>query len=219
MLRHGRSEWNARRRWQGRFDSPLDDVGRAQARAAARELARIDRAWDQPVASSLRRASETAAIVAETLGLDPPRLDERLVEADAGEWQGMTPDQIEDAYPGWLTEHRRPASFEPFESVVSRATNALLDTAGNAAEHPGTTALVVSHSGVIRSVIRSLGMADTRIPNLGGVWLGVSATDRHALRFDGVFDPHGVVVSGVDTPGEDPGEQPDQPDQHGRPDR
>lgn len=222
VLRHGRSEWNAVRRWQGSFDSPLDRVGRSQAAVVADELAAMDVRWSDPVASTLVRAAETADIVAARLGLAPPRLDPRLAEADAGEWQGMTPAEIEAAYPGWLAAHRRPPSFEPFESVVARATDALVDVARSVRD--GTTGLVVSHSGLIRSVVRSLGVTDTRIPNLGGVWfrlspIGGSSTVRPGLTVDDLFDPHGVVVSGVDAPGEDPGEQPDQPEYDRRTER
>ncbi|MFP5489538.1 MAG: histidine phosphatase family protein [Acidimicrobiia bacterium] len=222
VLRHGRSEWNAVRRWQGRFDSPLDVVGRAQATAVADELAGLGERWSRPTSSTLGRAAETAAIIAARLGLEPPTLDERLVEAHAGEWQGLTPAEIEAAYPGWLAAHRRPEGFEPLERVVARATAALLDVAHTTPD--GSSALVVSHSGLIRSVVRSLGLTDTRIPNLGGVWFRLptgdrSATGRLRLVVDELFDPHGVVVSGVDAPGEDPGEQSDQREHHGRAER
>lgn len=220
VLRHGRSEWNAVRRWQGSFDSPLDEVGRAQAAAVAGELSAMDVRWTRPVASTLSRAAETAAIIARRLGLAAPHVDERLVEAHAGEWQGLTPAEIEAAYPGWLAAHRRPPGFEPLESVAGRAVGALVDHASSVA--PDASGLVVSHSGLIRSVVRSLGVGDTRIPNLGGVWFRVatrSSTDRPRLVVDDLFDPHGVVVSGVDAPGEDPGDQPDQPQQHRRPER
>ncbi len=85
LLRHGRSEWNAVRRWQGSFDSPLDETGRHQARAVAHELATLDVTWHGPTASALGRAAETAAIVGRHLGLDEPELDHRLNEAHAGE--------------------------------------------------------------------------------------------------------------------------------------
>lgn len=216
VLRHGRSEWNAIRRWQGSFDSPLDHVGRAQARGVADELASLGRRWYGPVASTLARAAETAAIIGDKLGLAEPRLDHRLIEAHAGEWQGMTPDEIDAAYPGWLDEHRRPPGFEAYEQVVARATAALVEIARTDAIGPDEAALIVSHSGLIRSVVRSLGFNDQRIPNLGGVWLRVSVTGDPDIRVDGLFDPHGVAISGVDTPGEDPGEQSDETDEHRR---
>lgn len=229
VLRHGRSEWNAVRRWQGSYDSPLDAVGRSQAAAVADELAATDIVWARPVTSTLGRAAETAEIISRRLALEPPRTDDRLVEAHAGEWQGLTPDEIEAAYPGWLAAHRRPAGFEALDSVVARATAALVDAGREV--HDGHCGLVVSHSGLIRSVVRSLGLTDTRIPNLGGIWFRVvprsdssadrshvagAAFDRDRVFVDDVFDPGGVVISGVDAPGEDPGEQSDETQHDGR---
>src|SRR4029079_3508556 len=101
VLRHGQSEWNAVRRWQGTADSPLTELGREQAATTARLLVahRLDFAsiWT----SNLRRASQTAAIIAGALGLGEPIVDARLQEADAGEWEGLTPAEIE------LTRARR----------------------------------------------------------------------------------------------------------------
>ncbi|MDW3215937.1 MAG: histidine phosphatase family protein [Ilumatobacteraceae bacterium] len=216
LLRHGQSEWNAIRRWQGLADSPLDDLGRRQAVDAAAALAatgdRFQSVWSSPLA----RAAETGEIIAAHLGLGDVRLDERLREADAGEWQGMTPDQIDAAYPGFLAEHRRPPTFESAEHVIERASEALLTIARRSS--PDTGAVVVTtHSGVIRTIIRHLGWVDERVPNLGGVWISVdtSTTDATA-RFDlrRRFDPNGVVRTGVDAPGEDPGEQADESEAH-----
>lgn len=216
LLRHGRSEWNAIRRWQGLADSPLDDLGRRQAVDAAAALAatgdRFQSVWSSPLA----RAAETGEIIAAHLGLGDVRLDERLREADAGEWQGMTPDQIDAAYPGFLAEHRRPPTFESAEHVIERASEALLAIARRSS--PDTGAVVVTtHSGVIRTIIRHRGWVDERVPNLGGVWISVdtSTTDATA-RFDlrRRFDPNGVVRTGVDAPGEDPGEQADESEAH-----
>ncbi|MDX2264395.1 MAG: histidine phosphatase family protein [Hyphomicrobiales bacterium] len=92
FLRHGQTDWNASRRMQGQIDTPLNDVGRAQAARNGRALATLlgdAAAWDY-VSSPLVRASETMEIVRETLGL--PRLgyatDKRLMEIHFGDWQG-----------------------------------------------------------------------------------------------------------------------------------
>jgi probable phosphoglycerate mutase len=231
MLRHGQSEWNAVKRWQGSADSPLTPLGREQAIETAWTLAGLP-PFTALWASDLSRALETATIVGDALGLGTPRVDPRLREAHAGEWEGMTPDEIEVAWPGWLAEHRRPPSFEPYHEVVDRALAALDDAVASAvANHAGTragamsapAALVVTHSGVIRSVIRHLGRHDDRVPNLGGAWLGVeshtvsAAPDRRAvagrrIELLDLFDPAGIVISGIDAPGEDPGDEPDEPD-------
>ena len=213
VLRHGQSEWNAVRRWQGTADSPLTVLGREQAATTARLLAALRLDFGEIWTSNLRRASQTASIIAGALELDAPIVDVRLREADAGEWEGLTPEQIELRWPGWLEAHHRPATFEPYPSVVARATEALHDVAASAAANGSTAALVVAHSGVARSLVRHLGGVDSRIPNLGGVWFTASVIDgRSDLVLGDVFDPAGVVVTGVDAPGEDPGEEADEPD-------
>lgn len=216
MLRHGQSEWNATRRWQGMADSPLTALGRQQAAETARVLARLDVTFSTLWASDLGRASETAAILGETLDVGAPIVDRRLREAHAGEWEGLTVEEIEARWPGWLGSHRRPPSFEPLASVVERALDALRDVAHVAAARVPAVALVVAHSGLIRSLVRHTGRHDERVPNLGGVWFNASSIDgRLTLGLGDPFDPNGIVVSGLDIPGEDPGEQPDQSDAHG----
>jgi probable phosphoglycerate mutase len=218
LLRHGQSEWNAVRRWQGLADSPLTALGREQADRCATILASLDVRFGGVWSSPLTRAAETARIVADRLGLETVHDDDRLREADAGEWQGLTPDEIEVAYPEFLATHRRPATFESVQAVVDRSLAALT----HIAESSGTAdaVIVATHSGVTRTLIRHLGAADERIPNLGGVWLeahiasSTGAPVRLELRHR--FDPHGIVISGVDVPGEDPGEQPDDADTHRR---
>lgn len=230
VLRHGQSEWNAIRRWQGSADSPLSEVGRAQATSAASRLRSLGVRFTGPWTSDLSRAAETATIVAAELGLGAPIRDPRLREAHAGEWEGLTPHEIEDRYPGWLDAHRRPPSFEARAAVLDRALRALSDIAASTGGE--ATPLVVAHSGLIRTVVRHAGGTETRIPNLGGVWLRVgidrpggsgavgSATvadpDPAAavVHVDDLFDADAVVPGVVDGPWEDPGDEPDDADAH-----
>ena len=100
LVRHGESEWNATRRWQGQADPPLTDLGRTQAAHAAAALGAVDAI----VTSDLQRASATAQVIADALGLDAPMIDPRLRERDAGEWSGLTREEIHDQWPGYLTE-------------------------------------------------------------------------------------------------------------------
>jgi broad specificity phosphatase PhoE len=219
VLRHGQSEWNAVRRWQGTADTPLTELGRVQAATTARVLAALRLQFAAIWTSDLRRAAQTAAIIGRALDLGQPIVEARLREAGAGEWEGLTPEEIELRWPGWLDAHHRPATFEPYADVVARAIDALHDIAARAAASESPAALVVAHSGVVRSLVRHLGGVDSRIPNLGGVWFTASVTDDDrsdvALRdlvLGDVFDPAGVIVTGVDAPGEDPGEESDEAD-------
>ena len=85
LARHGETDANAEGRVQGTIDPPLNERGREQARALAREVAPLGlRAL---YTSQLRRARETAAIVGEALGLEP-RVDARFAESWRGEWEG-----------------------------------------------------------------------------------------------------------------------------------
>ena len=175
--------------------------------------------WSSP----LVRASETGRIIAAALGLGQVSIDQRLREADAGEWQGLTPDEIEAAYPGFLADHVRPATFESVDHVVQRSVEALHAIAASADADDGAV-VVITHSGVIRSLVRRLGEPDERVPNLGGVWVDVEPgrspmNASVGLDLRGRFDPEGIVRTGVDAPGEDPGEQAHEPEAHRRAER
>lgn len=166
LVRHGESTWNAVRRWQGRADPPLSERGEQQARDAVGR-ATAEGPFDGVVTSTLRRARRTGDLLADGLGLDVvDRLDD-LCERDAGEWQGLTRDEIHAGYPGFLDEGRRPPGYEADDDVVERAGRALVDLARR---RPGSTLLVVSHGGVINALERHGGRDWLRLDNLEGRW-------------------------------------------------
>jgi probable phosphoglycerate mutase len=217
LVRHGQSEWNAVKRWQGIADSPLTRLGRRQALAIGRLLASDQGVTFSVVASSdLSRAAETAAIIAAELGLDDVISDARLREADAGPWEGMTPREIGERWPGFLEAHRRPVGFETADSVVSRATHACEEILRRITQDGLRSAIAITHSGLIRSLRRHLGAADEPIPNLGGVWVHLVDDDLH---LGPLFTIDGLAVSGVDGPGEDPGDEADEPGDRSRAER
>lgn len=96
VLRHGRTTWNAQNRYQGQADPPLDEVGLAQASAAASLLATF--APDLIVTSDLQRASVTAAALEAATGL-VATVDPRLRERSLGHWEGLTRDEVEVRFP------------------------------------------------------------------------------------------------------------------------
>jgi probable phosphoglycerate mutase len=171
VVRHGQSEWNAIGRWQGHADPSLSELGRRQAFVAAASIGAVDGI----VSSDLLRAAETAAIIAEQLGVGPVVVDERLRERDAGEWTGLTRAEIDRGWPGWIDSARQPEGYEGFEDVLARVTDAL-DAIHDAS--PGGSLLVVTHGGVIRSLARSHGLDDIPIANLAGLTMRVSATSH-----------------------------------------
>lgn len=168
VVRHGQSEWNAQRRWQGRADIELTEEGERQAHRAADVLG----TFHLIAASSLRRARRTAEIIASRHGVDEVVVDERLCECDVGPWQGLTYAQIEEGWPGWVRTGRQPEGFEPNHAVVERMSAAFRDLAAMAG---GDDVLVVSHSGAIRTMRRAMGAHDERLENLGGSWFHLGA--------------------------------------------
>jgi broad specificity phosphatase PhoE len=118
LLRHGEAVWNRERRFTTRTDSPLTELGMAQAREAARALA--DAGIARVACSPLQRARITGEVVAQAqiAGPAPVSLDERLVEIDAGPFEGLTPEEIEagplaGAYARWRADCDQAAPTAP----------------------------------------------------------------------------------------------------------
>jgi broad specificity phosphatase PhoE len=149
LARHGETDWNSERRWQGHADRPLNDVGREQARALAETLA--DRAIDVVCSSDLVRAHETALIVGDRLGL-PVEVDAGLREVDVGDWTGRLLTEIEaddpEGFRRWRQGHKAWNGGESYDEMGERVVGAVLRLA---ARHPGLTLLVVTHGGSIRA--------------------------------------------------------------------
>ncbi|NDF81799.1 MAG: histidine phosphatase family protein [Actinobacteria bacterium] len=163
MVRHGESEWNVLGKWQGRADIALTEAGREQARAAADYVRTTALPVTRVLASTLRRAHETAEIIAERLGLAAVMTDQRLVETDVGPWEGLRADEIEAGWPRYLRDRKTPPGFEPPDQVFARATQAIREAA-----LVGEHTLIVSHSGVIRTIRRIMTVHDRRLHNLEG---------------------------------------------------
>ena len=149
LARHGETDWNRENRFQGHADPPLNDLGREQSAELAARLAgeRIARVYTSP----LRRASETAEIVARELGLEVEHL-EGLREIDVGAWSGLTRDEVAvrfpDEYALWLD--RAPHGYgegETYDELAARVVPALRSLADR---HPSETVLVVTHGGPSR---------------------------------------------------------------------
>jgi probable phosphoglycerate mutase len=179
MIRHGRSEWNEawgrdRRANGDAGPSPLSEDGRRQAREAAERLAALGVEF-AIVASAQQRALETASIIASRLGIDEIDAHHGLRERNRGAWRGLTADEIERDYPGWLTTRRVPDDAETDEQCVSRATRAMLDIA---IKYRGRWVLAVGHSGIIRRLEDRFGHGWHDVPHAWGRVFEVTGDDR-----------------------------------------
>jgi broad specificity phosphatase PhoE len=189
LVRHGLSEWNASGRWQGWADAPLAEVGERQAADAAHAVGAVDAV----AASDLQRAHRTAEIIAEALGVGPVHVDPGLRERDAGEFEGLTRDEIEERFPGALrTSPVHPPGAEPLEVLLERALAAVHRLA---ALVPGGDVLAVAHGGLIRQVERHLGLEPSPVPNLGGRWLEVAGADVRPGERVLLLDPEHATVT------------------------
>jgi broad specificity phosphatase PhoE len=151
LARHGETDWNRENRFQGHADPPLNALGRRQSAELADVLAGegLARVYTSP----LRRASETAEIVARRLALELESL-EALREIDVGAWSGLTRDEVAarfpEAYARWL--ERAPHGFEDGETYDQLEARVLPAIRRLSERHPSETLLVVTHGGPSRIV-------------------------------------------------------------------
>lgn len=157
LARHGETDWNRVRRWQGATDVPLNDLGRAQARALAERLR--PHGVTRVHASDLARAHETATIVAGALGVAFGAASAGFRERSFGVFEGLTREECEaqwpDAWRAYVEDFRNtPPAAEPAERVIARMRAGVAQVARAAT---GGATLVVSHGASIRMLLSSLG--------------------------------------------------------------
>jgi broad specificity phosphatase PhoE len=177
LARHGETESNLVRRYAGWSNEPLTDRGRRQAVDLGRTLsgAGVTRVRTSDIA----RASETAVLVADVLGV-PVVADDRLNELRMGPWDGLTEDEIAERYPKdydtWLRypHELRIAGRESLDDVAARLYPALVESASN-----GHTELLITHVALVRLAVL---MAERRcfseyksidVPNCVARWVPV----------------------------------------------
>jgi probable phosphoglycerate mutase len=146
LLRHGETEWSRDRKHTSTTDLDLTDVGREQARLAAKTLARLD--LDDPlvVSSPRRRALDTA----ELAGLTVDEVSPVLVEWNYGDYEGLTTHEIRTQTPGWLLWTYGCPGGESVDQVSMRADQAVALALDNMS---GRDVVFVSHGHFSRAVI------------------------------------------------------------------
>lgn len=185
LARHGETDWNREGRFQGHADPPLNRTGRAQA--VDLSVALMTEQVAGVYSSPLRRALETAEVVAASHGLEPVPVDD-LREVDVGSWSGLTRAEVEERFPAqfarWLDYGQGWEDGETYEEMGRRAVDALLRLA---AAHDGERVLAVTHGGPIRAAFafadgtthaeaRRLG------PRIGNTFVAELAVADGALR-------------------------------------
>ena len=159
LVRHGESEWNAQRRYQGQANVPLSGLGKRQAELVAERLAgqKIDAVY----ASDLIRAWETASAIAEKSGLDVLP-EPRLRELKFGVLEGLTFEEAQAKYPqmiaAWLEDFNQPPEgAETIDLFNARIVSFLEELK---AKHDEQVVLLVGHGGSLSEILRvALGLS------------------------------------------------------------
>jgi broad specificity phosphatase PhoE len=148
LVRHGETDWNREGRFQGWADPPLNHAGRAQARELAERLEATP--FAAVYTSDLRRARETAALVAERHGVAVVT-EPGLREIDVGSWSGLTRAEIQERYGG-----ERPDG----ETRAQHAARVVAAVSRIVQRHPGRRVLVVTHGGSIARLLAAAGVEE-----------------------------------------------------------
>ncbi len=159
IVRHGETDWNAQGRLQGREDIELNDAGREQALKIAGYLS--GEPWDVVVSSPLKRAYETAQIIARILSVSEIKVEEQITERDYGEASGLWPEERRSRFPDGIPGQ------EDFELLRQRAMNGLEKIAN---DHRGKRIVIISHGALTNSILYTLsggefGSFKTRLRN------------------------------------------------------
>ncbi len=162
-IRHGETEWNADGRLQGAQDTPLNDLGRAQAAQAGRILADLlardgcDKSQLPYVSSPLLRARTTMELMRGALALSPQvyATDDRLREIGYGKWEGFTLAEMQAADPIFFAQRLvdkwrvAPEGGETYEAVQQRMSDWYTEVKADT--------VVVAHGGTARALMVALG--------------------------------------------------------------
>lgn len=199
LMRHGETFYNATRRMQGQMDTDLSDVGWDQAKQAAEFLKAEN--IGRIVSSDLKRAHDTAKVVADKFGL-PVGVDKRLRETHLGQWQGMSHEEVDAQHPGARALWRHDAGWAPPEGesrieVAQRARAVIDQLMAEYQQWDDSTVLVVAHGGTIAALTSSLlDLATEQYPIFSGLkntcWAQLTARPRYfqgSPDADGEGDP------------------------------
>lgn len=156
LIRHGESQWNVLRKIQGQKDIPLTDKGRKQAELAGEKLSEEN--IDIIYSSDLKRASETAEIIGQNIGIEPI-YNMSLREINFGIWEGLSNDSMNSKYRDEVCLWRREPEklniqeAENLYDVQRRAMNFLNFILENEKDE---NILVVSHGVTLKTIILDL---------------------------------------------------------------
>lgn len=182
IVRHGETDWNVAKRIQGHSDIPLNQVGEQQAKKLRKIFKNIH--FDAVFSSDLSRAKQTAelAMLEREIAVQTTQL---LRERNFASLEGSNVDdflKLEKLRSNLAKEqqliHRLVPDMENDKEVISRTIQFLREVAIG---YAGKTVLVVSHGGIMRTLLAHLGFTDEKHPITK-----IENTAYIKLRSDGV---------------------------------
>lgn len=144
LIRHGETDWNAKRKIQGQTDIPLNSNGKQQAEEAANEIVNLK--IDRIISSDLSRAKETAEIINKKIGVKIT-LDKRLREENFGDYEGRIIEEITDEEWNVLNETPEKIHGESRNQLYERAKSFISQIKED------ENILVVTHGGLLRMIL------------------------------------------------------------------
>jgi len=162
LVRHGETEWNRQKRFQGQIDVPLNQRGQEQSEKAAAFLS--DVILDRIVTSPMLRPKETAEIIQRYHPQVAIELDENLKEIAHGLWEGKLEEEIEQQFPQELQQWKQAPETvqmpegENLQQVWQRAIAAWQAILTSTPVEPNriTTVLVVAHDAINKAILCEL---------------------------------------------------------------
>ncbi|SIS63334.1 histidine phosphatase family protein [Alicyclobacillus vulcanalis] len=169
LVRHGETDWNVEGRVQGWTDVPLNEVGRQQADRLADWLKSVH--VDHIYSSDLERALETARRVSRATQA-PITVRPCLREHYFGQAEGLLRSESLRRFPNGAPDR------EPPEKATERIVKCLKDIAKH---HPQGRVVIATHGGVVRTLLRWMGVPYTSIDNTSVTRISVVGDTFHAL--------------------------------------
>ena len=180
IIRHGETEWNVKRRFQGRSDIPLNEEGRRLARITAEALEDVP--FSRIYTSPLKRAYETAMIIKGVRDI-PVMTEPRIIEISFGEYEGLCCGKKDYNIPDpeFMNFFDRPEAYKPprgaegIEELKARTADFLAEIVHNK-DMEGDTILVSTHGAALRGLLSNINHVALRDFWKGGVHKNCAVT-------------------------------------------
>lgn len=180
IIRHGETDWNVKRRFQGRADIPLNEEGRRLARITSEALK--ETAFTKIYTSPLKRAYETAMIIKGER--DIPVIEEpRIIEIGFGEYEGLCcgKDNFNIPDPEFMNFFDKPEAYKPprgaegIDELKARTADFLQEIVHNK-NMENDTILVSTHGAALRGLLSCINGAGLKDFWKGGVHKNCAVT-------------------------------------------